>query len=379
MRPLSSINKIKNDFVHAIIIAAMASTCLTSLIECLNLDWIYAKPIIIIVLFFSVLMYYFLLHNKARKVVISSNAIFVVKKNGDIVRMPGYTFSLAISDILTTALNENEAFMQRWKKAFENEQEERREMIDVNEINKAIPKGYTYILSVNTEIFENDASVLLKDAIECDFLDWLSRFLDDFYGNKDDIIKLDREKISSYLLKNKVLEMISKDFCDRSVFKDINIEKKYSKHIVSICDNKTGIEYNRFELVFPDNTTIDRDDRGVLKINNKYFSINFSINSGLFNGTLPSCYPELILKCKSKDINIYSISVSMTIEFDAKKFVFGNHEAKYKWVDDFAEQFTGHYSLDEYLEKIGFYVTRTMVHILHKEEKKPDINESKSE
>lgn len=173
--------------------------------------------------------------------------------------------------------------------------------------------------------------------------------------------------------------MISKDFCDRSVFKDINIDKNYSKHIVSICDTKTGIEYNRFELVFPDKTTIDRDDKGVLKINNKFFSISFSTNCGLFNDSLPSCYPELVLKCNSKDINIYSIPISMTIEFDAKKNIFGNNEVKYKWLDDFAEQFEGHYSLDKYLEKIGFYVTRTMVHVFQKEGEKPDKNESKCE
>lgn len=376
MRPISAINKIKNDFVYAIIIAAMASTCLSLIIDSLNTKGVFYKSIVIFILIIFIVVYYLFLHNKARKVVIPSKAIFVVKKNGDIINMPGYVFSLAINDILNTALNENEAFMQRWVKAFENEQDERRKLKNVNEIDKAIPKGYTYILSVSAENIENDASILLKDAIECDFLDFLSRFLADFYGNKDDIIKLDREKISSYLLKNKVLEMISKDFCDRSVFKDINIDKNYSKHIVSICDTKTGIEYNRFELVFPDKTTIDRDDKGVLKINNKYFSISFSTNCGLFNDSLPSCYPELVLKCNSKDINIYSIPISMTIEFDAKKNILGNHEAKYKWLDDFAEQFEGHYSLDKYLEKIGFYVTRTMVHVFQKEWEKPENNES---
>ena len=373
MGPIKTLNNIRIEFFSGIIIAALASAGLSTLIEGLESEsqWYYTKPIIMIVIFSFVFIFYCVIYYRARRVDISTNAIFVVKKNGNLIRMPDYNFSCSICNILTTALRENKAFMKRWMTVFEKEQEERRKIKIVDEIDKNIPNDYTYVLSFDHELENNDASLLLKDSIECDFLEWLSLFLSDSYRNQKNIIKVNREKISSYLLKNKVLEMISKDFSDRTVFKDINIDTKYIQNIVSLCDTKTNIEYNRFELIFPDKTIIERDEHGVLIIKNNYFRIKFSTCNGLVNGFLPSSYPELILKCDSKDINVYSVPVSLSIVFNFKKYAFGHHDAKYKWIDDLVEQFESHYSINKYIEKIGFYAARTMFSIFnHKDNAK---------
>lgn len=371
MGPIKTFNNIRIEFFTGIIIAALASAGLSSLIEGIEFEskWYYTKSIIIIIIFCFVFLFYFLIYYRARRVDISTNAIFVVKKNGNLMNMPGYTFSCSICNILTTALRENKAFMKRWLTVFEKEQEERRKIKIVDEINTHIPNDYTYVLKIDHELKNNDASLLLKDSIECDFLEWLSRFLSDSYRNQENIIKVNRDKISSYLLKNKVLELISKDFSDRPAFKDINIDTKYIQHIVSLCDTKTNIEYNQFELIFPDKTTIERDEHGILIIKNNYFKMKFSTCNGLVNGLLPSGYPELILKCDSKEINVYNVPVSLSIVFDAKKFAFGHHDSKYDWIDDLVEQFESHYSVNKYIDKIGFYAARTMVSIFNQKDK----------
>lgn len=114
MGPIKTMNNIRIEFFSGIIIAALASAGLSTLIEGLNLEWYYTKLIIAIIIFCIVFMFYCLIYNKARRVNISANAIFVVKKNGNLINMPGYTFSCSICKILTTVLEENKAFMKRW-------------------------------------------------------------------------------------------------------------------------------------------------------------------------------------------------------------------------------------------------------------------------
>ena len=101
---------------------------------------------------------------------------------------------------------------------------------------------------------------------------------------------------------------------------------------------------------------------------NNYFKIKFSTCNGLANGLLPSGYPELILKCDNKDINVYSIPVSLSIVFNAKRFAFGSHDSKYIWIDDLVDKFESHYSVNKYIEKIGFYTARTLVSIFNQKD-----------
>lgn len=264
MGPIKTLNNIRSEFFSGIIIASLASAGFSTLIEGLDTEWHYTKPIIVIIIFCFVFMFYCYIYTKARRVDISTTAIFVVKKNGDLINMPDYIFSRSICNILTTVLREDKAFMKQWITVFEEEQEKRRKMEIDDEIDKYIPKDYTYALKTNNALKAIDAPSLLKDSIECDFLKWLSPFLFDSYSNKVNIIKINQDKISSYLLKNKVLELISKDFSDRPAFNGLNIDTKYIQHIFSLCDTRTNIEYNRSELKSPDETTIEREEDGVL-------------------------------------------------------------------------------------------------------------------
>lgn len=291
MRPVSKLTKIKTNFVYTIIIASLASGVISMISEC-PLTGLESKNLCLLItlLCFIFISYCYLYHSE-RRVEISANSLFLFSNNGDVIRIPDYLINQKICNRLQGALVNNK------------------------EKNK-----YTYGILVDNENRgkkddEYDTSSFLKDAIECDFLNWLSCIH---------------------------LGCRNKEYINRFIQRDV-----LSSQSIVLSDLK-----------------IDRDKINNLVLKNSYYTINLSADCSLTEDSLPSEYSELILNRKGEELIVYNVHVTLSIIFNVQKFAFSYNSSKIKWIDDMVEKFEEHNSFDKYLDKIGYYKIKTIVHAL---------------
>lgn len=370
MKILSQINKQKQELLFSTFVAALSSAGITFLLS----YWVDGKQynLVIGLICISIVIFSCITNFISNKqTLVEAKSVFILNKEGSIPFVFENEFHNKVRDALDICMKENEAYQKRWNDSLNNYKQQMSSETNgiFDKINNSIPKDYTFILELEGKPFVPDASNLLKDAIEYEFLSWLSGILHSFYDNNDicsTFKPITREVASEYIQKNKVLDLLSRDFSDRAAFKDLKISTELLNNIHEICQISTGITYEKFKLLFPDKTILQRDDKNRLVIKNDTFEIIFSCNMDFFNANLPSGFPELIIKQKNENLNVFNVPLKLEINLSCKAMIFNFINMKYRWIDILCDSFKEHYSFDKYCQRIHFDVIKTFAYSTHK-------------
>ena len=242
-----------------------------------NLPTNYALLIVGLVLILIMLIYLFsIFYGKRTRSKILIGVVVLKLSDKKLIGIAGYDFNFNILEYFNALFLENTAFKKLWDESLPKPLENR---------DKLEPNNFSIAISAidgNKEREYNydelpESQKLLIEATEFYLLKSLSTHLSDYFRKSQ--FKLDRIKIfkrndiPDILLKNRFLELFSKQMEYRSTFTKTKSDEK-----VSSLRTKDGAIFEDFELTLPKGSTISRIEPNVIKIETKKFHIIFTIN-----------------------------------------------------------------------------------------------------
>jgi hypothetical protein len=318
-------------FISSVLILSLATNLIATFISSkFNSN---QKVFLIIGIFFLFLGFLFIksiYFSKAKYTFRFEGGVLYDNKNGMIKESEiyGYDFNRDFVSYLRSFLNENIAFQRYFSddKKFECE---------------------------NNDIF-NPSKItktsILRSVLELTVLHKLGLHLNSYFGeNEVDeslITTITRDSLDNDVIKNKVLDSITKNLIERNAFADMgNIND--NENIVYSTGND-GVIYEKLDIELPPKSIISRDKNGFMVIKNKLFDIKII---PIVNGcaTLVS---DVLMNVKNEGRLLCPNSVNVKLEVVVKKlfFIKNNEIVMYKWLDSFIQELEEYISID-YLNK----------------------------
>jgi len=343
MKPLHLIHEKKLDLYKNIVLVTLLSVGISLCANYLS-DRYKSNMLLLIgglLCVLIVIIAYVVSFYKSKTYVIKTDCVFVTGKDGLLIPIDRYWLSEEMDRDLRSVFSENKVFKDLWMKAFDKR-------IDSESKAKYVP------------VFNNKEIVgFVGELVEYVFIEWLSLKQSSYFNGFDDgdLEILTRDKISKYLLQNRVLEMISKPYNEREQFaKDNNSKKTEKGKVCSIYSG--GIIYQQFDLQLPKKSSLFKES-GKLIIKNRNYTLKFTHNFKGFNANLPHRFHKLYLKQDFRDICVYEFSPELEIRLNPFFFLFWKDWKYMKWIDVVSEKFTDSFSFEEFVNKIGYEIALT--------------------
>lgn len=202
---------------------------------------------------------------------------------------------------------------------------------------KLFSKSETGIVSMDT--FNPDdlnQHTIINSVLEFMMLHQLELHLNTYFvENEIDesrIVKLGRDQLGQGVLRNRVIDLITKDMKERPAFaRDMDGK---SDGIVVYSPGKNGAIYQRLNVELPPKSTISRNANGFLVISNPLFDLTIlpqyevsaTFISRVYMPSLEEPYAPL------------SAKVNLHIRIKRSAFVTGRSMDMYEWLDSFVER-----------------------------------------
>lgn len=335
----------------AVVLALGVNVLATTLIEMLSLPHIYQLLVAILVILTALLLI-------ARKIIRagyvqkSISAVVVVSKKGnELVRIPRYRFSEALSDYLESLFSENEALKKVWA---------------------ADPLSKQFDFDAKTgeaNYRKTEASLLLQEAIEYFVLDRLSTHLTDYFNKPpfdESLLKeFGREDVPSVLFKNRFLDTFSKPMTERPAFVDEALKHKPRFGTVVASFGKGQARYERFDLVLPEKSKVTRTAHGAIEIDTPKFKLHIEAVFDGFGAVLPSRFERLYLRHDDyADLSVYGAKIGIAVSFKPLALVTQIGWNYHMWLDSFLESLTKESSKAQFLQRISWESARTVFELI---------------
>lgn len=362
MKPLNVIKERKGLLFRNLVLVSLLSIGISLLANFFSnkynansiLLWIGVSLIFIVILVYLVIFY------KSKEYTIKEESLFITDKKGIFLPINRFRLSEDMHSSLSSVFKENNTFKEKWENAFkENEIKNKEEFKKMH-------------ISNNEDIIG-----FFGELVEYIFLKKLSVITVDYFNTKSNEIEvLTRNRISDYVLQNRILEMISKPFEERSAFSNNQSNIKEGETIWAMSSD--GVMFEKFELRLPKGTTLTKDKRNnTLVIKNRNYSIYFKHGFGGFSTSTPRGFEKYYLNKDFDEINHYSFSPELKIKLNPFFFLFSSNWKNMNWIDIICEEFSSYFSFNNFIEKIGFEYALTNI-MIQENNKKNEQNEDLS-
>jgi len=340
MKPLQIIQEKKLDLYKNLLLVALLSAGISlcanyfsnQYVEKKFLLWSGIACVLIVIIAYVVSFY------NSKSFVIKTKSLFVTGKDGLLIPIERYGISEEMNRDLCSVFSENKVFKSMWVDAFAKsvKTEERKNKIE-------------------GDLFRNKKVIdFVGELIEYAFIEWLSLKQSSYFNSfdDDDLEVLTREKISDYLLQNRVLEMISKPYDEREQFvKDNRDSDPKEGRICSIYSG--GIIYHQFDLQMPKKSRLYKDGKKLV-IKNRNYTIKFTHNFMGFNANTAFMFERFYLNRSIRDVSAYEFNPTLEIRLNPIFFLFWKDWKYMKWMDIICEQFTEYFSFEKFIDRIGY-------------------------
>ncbi|MFF0339679.1 hypothetical protein [Kribbella sp. NPDC004875] len=211
---------------------------------------------------------------------------------------------------------------------------------------------------------------LVREMAEYVVLDTLSTHLTDYFNHEsfdpDLLEEFSRDDVPQVVLRNRVLELFSRDFKDRPGFQAQEEEKSSGGGQIVSMYGDGGQYFNMFELTLPKGSSIERSPDGALVIRNQ--SVTLAIRVG-FRGFATFIDREFSHLYIGIPRGIRDSGWRVEIQFEAsvrRGFVaYGRNLAYHEWLDSFLEHASNRLDFEKFQEDIDWRVTRAMLRCLN--------------
>lgn len=196
-------------------------------------------------------------------------------------------------------------------------------------------------------------------------LDKLALHLNSYYIkneiDNENIVEITRKEMDSNILKNRVLDTITKDMNERPAFNHYNGEDM--GNIIS-ATGKNGIIYSRLNIALPPKSKIIRNDNNFLEISNKIFDITIVPN---YQGVNDFLDPILV---DNNSIDEYGplYSANFILIINLKRLILFNNDyvILYGWLDSFLDEIEEFISIKCLNKRLNPNFLKSLLDIINK-------------
>ena len=274
--------------------------------------------------------------------------LIVGKEKNRILRVARYDFSEKIFEYFS-GLSENKALLSIWQNG---------------NLNHWTGSGEKDPTNGNLT-----AAKLIREAIEYFVLSRLSLHLSGHFQNRrqaadGEIEVLGRADIPSILLQNHFLELFSRPMAEREAF--ATSEDRSPGKVVSVWTS-SGMMFEHFEMILPAKSAVTRLNENTILIDTKRFTMR--ISSG-FEGS-GYAFPDFFLFWRMylgksiSDERAYGVNLSIDVKMKPLALLTLTGWGHYRWLDSFLDELDGAFSVDRFLEEIGWKAACTVGQIMN--------------
>lgn len=323
MKPLSALKEQRKVLMTNFVLVTILSFGISLVINYLT-NPVYLLNLLLGLAFLCIVTFYYVKEYFNRSSYeASEETVITLDNNHKVIPIKRFGFSNDLHRYYTSVINENKAYESLWAEAFTSNSE----------------KGKKFV----------------KEFLDALFISKLSLNLNSYFSRMgdDNVEVIGREQIPDVLLKNRVIEMISKPYEEREKFQNTAEQREPLDGIVVMKIGEDGVLYDRLEIELPKHSTVKiENDNFVIK--NRNFTITFHASFDGFCGILPSSFSEFYLKKAFREISSYQINLKMSIRLKPL-FLLSFRDWRYLgWLDQIGDTIMSYFSFDSFLERIGY-------------------------
>lgn len=251
------------------------------------------------------------------------------------VEIVGYSFNNDFCEYLRGFIQENKAFGKLFSKSQEN-------FVEMKLFN---PDDLNYHTIINS-------------VVEFVILHQLDLHLNSYFVeneiDKRRIITLTRDQIDPAVLRNRVIDLITKDMKERSAFtRDSDLP---SEGIVVYAPGEGGAVFQRLDLELPPESRIYRNSDGFLVISNPLFDLTLKPEFEGFATTLPSMFMPSV----SGHFTPHLVTVKIETKIKKSALFSGESMEIYEWLDSFLARMEEYISTDKLQQRLDSDLVRLL-------------------
>ena len=225
--------------------------------------------------------------------------IFIDSAENEIVDVRGYELATDLCKVMAAVRAESRAIYADWENDPLVPKKVRPESPPAASNHEKQSEGASYIsiLRINVEndhLTNKRAAGLVDEALQFVLIEELSTHLSTYFNNdeSDQIAELSREDIPSFLLKNRVLNLLTTPIEQRDVFlKAFPRGSQKPDGVLYSLWGSDGSMYSRFDLTLPKDSKVSFLGRGSLGIQTKRLDLEIS---GRYMGGSIAVSPEFV-------------------------------------------------------------------------------------
>lgn len=272
--------------------------------------------------------------------------IFLDPTKNEPIRVEGYELSRHLCKVLAAVKAESRSIYSEWdtdplvKKKQKPPQRPHRESTgDEKTQGKPNYIGIFKVLVDKSESAAPKAARLLEEALLFTLLEELSLHLSTYFQgstDSDELQELEREHIPSFLLQNRVLNLLTTPIEQRDIFLTAfpNKDKRPDGELHSLVGSD-GAMYSRFDLVLPSGSRVKhRDDGGVL-IETQRIELEMHGRYTGTTGVVSRAFANYYMQEEWEDVECKKVEIILRGRIKPLALLSSKKWEHYRWLDSF--------------------------------------------
>ena len=245
------------------------------------------------------------------------------------VKIIGYQFNDDFCRYLHALLHENEAYWTPFsKKGWE-----------IAHTNRFDPDDLNHYTIINSTI----EYIVLHELIY-----HLEEYFSENEIDSNSIVEITRNQLDSSVLKNRVIDQLTKDMAERAAFAQ-DRDPETMRGVVVHSTTGDGAIFDKLEIKLPKNSRITRNSDGYLVITNPIFELTIMPKYAGFSTSLPF---ELIKPEEGDSLSPLTFSLKLHIRISSRAFLPNESMEIYSWLDSLVDTLQNYISIDKLQERL---------------------------
>ena len=269
--------------------------------------------------------------------------VFIDKPRNEVLAARGYVFAEKLSETLKAVRTESKAIYNEWEKdplcypAGGNNH-------TIVQTDHDLTRSYIAVVKANDDAEKAKplaAARLLEEAVSYVLLEQLSLHLSSYFRNSSDdsfLKEYGREDIPAFLLKNRVLNLLSTPIEQRDIFIDAAKSGKLPIGDIHAVLGPDGSRFSKFVLVLPRGTRIEHSEVASIKIETKRFALELSAQYSGFNAFVDEMFIEKYLGRDYLEIDCRNMAIKLSCRIKLLSLLSGSGWKYYQWLDSFRDE-----------------------------------------
>lgn len=327
MKPLSDVKKQKQYLIKNFLLVTLLSIGISFVANYITGDTNKGLILIIgLVCVSLVAIFYFIdyLGQSSNEMEIESTIL--IDKDRNPIPIDRFRFSEDFTNIVHSVLSENKAYESLWLDSYKR----------------------------NKKYLFNDNG-FVNEFFEYLYVNWISLQLNTYFSkhDKDAIEIVGREQIPYVLIKNRVIELITKPYNEREKFQKTSKANGTNDGEIVYLYGENEVVYKKLEIELPRKSKVSREG-DALVIKNRNFIIGFESSFEGYSAVLPRYFERFYMNRSMDDTDSFLVRMKLSIKLKPF-FLFSVRDWKYLgWLDQLESEFVNYFSFDSFIKKVGF-------------------------